>query len=549
MKARHSSVAVMARDGVKLAVDVALPPDGERFAAVLNQCRYWRSYLARGQRSGATSTIPPSTHHPRTADLVRAGFAVVNADTRGTGASEGSWPIMWSDKEAADSADLVEWIARQPWCDGRVLAAGLSYEGTTAVLAGTCGHEAMRGSVARGFEWDVYDDIVAPGGVMNEGFLRVWSDACRDLDDNRAPSLFGWARYIVKGVRPLDDDPDGKTLAGIVGKRANPVVWDCVKDLGSADDEYGSSGTSLRQVSLCSRERLRTDPGAPMQLWGSWLDGTTSRSVLRMFENVPEVREVYIGAWSHTGEHGASLGRRSRPDPSLEVQFERQIEFLRTCLHDPPRSRVLRYYTMGEDAWHDSTQWPPVGTTIKDYSLTAAGELVEGHAGEAPGLRDYAPDATTSTGKGNRWHTQNARPVSIADRKDAARRMLVWRTEPLQAPLEMTGEPELAMTLKASYGAPAVFAYLELVDPRGEVFYVTEAIMRGTALAGRQARLALRFYPTSVRIPAGWRLQLGLAATDADTMPVAFPSGSSWEIAVGGDDRGFLSLPVRSPVA
>lgn len=286
-----------------------------------------------------------------------------------------------------------------------------------------------------------------------------------------------------------------------------------------------------------------------MQLWGSWLDGTTSRSVLRMWENVPAVREVYIGAWSHTGEHGASLGRRSRPDPPLGVQLERQVEFLRTCLRDPPRSRVLHYYTMGEDAWHDSSQWPPVGTTVTRYSFTAAGSLVEGHADAAPGFRPYTPDATTSTGKSNRWHTQNAKPVSIANRTDAARRLLVWRTEPLPAPLEMTGEPELAMNLKASYGAPAVFAYLELVDPRGEVFYVTEAILRGTAQAGRQARLTLRFYPTSVRIPAGWRLQLGLAATDADTMPVEIPPGASWEVSVGGDDSGFLSLPVRSPVA
>lgn len=544
MKARTTAVGVPMRDGVKLAVDVILPPDGESFPVVLSQGRYWRSYLVPGQPPGPLSVVPPSTHAPKTEELLQAGFAVVNADTRGTGASEGAWPIMWSDDEVADAHDLVAWIAQQPWCDGSVLAAGLSYEGTTAVLAGGCGHPAVRGSVARGFEWDVFDDIVAPGGVLLEGFLREWSASCHDLDRNVVPSLFGRvARIFVRGGRPLDDDPGGERLAKIVAERHNPSVLGAVRGLRSAADPYGTSGTSLRQVALSSRAHLRGASVPPMQIWGSWMDGATARTVLRMFATVPAVREARIGAWSHTGEHGASLGQRSRPDPPLEQQSAQQIAFLQGCVQGTlPARRTLHYFTMGEDAWHTTQVWPPEGITQRTMGLDADGGISSVPPPE--GSRSWRPDASATTGTRNRWHTANAKPIALARRHRAARRLLSWRTPPLPGALVITGEPELLLTLTTSYDTPAVFAYLELVDPDGHVHYVTEAIGRSTASAHARGSLTVRFLPTSVRVPSGWQLQLGLAATDADTFPQELPTDAAWTVHTGAH-AAELELPVR----
>jgi len=556
MKARVSSVAVEARDGVRLAVDVVLPNEGGRFPAVLNQGRYWRSFLGRGQKGGGPSTrVPLSEHHPKSEDLVEAGFAVVNADVRGTGASQGRWPIMWSDDEANDAYDLVAWIAEQPWCDGRVVAAGLSYEGTTAVLAACSGHPAMHGAVARGFEWDIYDDIVAPGGVVNEGFMQEWSESVRDLDRNRAPSLFGVGRYFVKGVRPLDDDPNSQELQAMADARSNCDVWACVSALESGEDTWGDSGTSLKAVSLCSQDRIRDPNGAPMQLWGSWFDGTTSRTVLRMFESVPAVRQAYIGAWSHTGKEGGRFGAKVRPDPALQDQTAMQIDFLRTLLDesDAEHRRVIHYFTMGEDRWRTTETWPPAGTVTSTWLLDEHGVLhapdddtvaaVEG--GPEAGRRVFDTDPAATTGRKNRWHTQNAKPFSVTGRKRAANHLLTWRSAPLRTDLVVTGEPELHITLSANYPTPAVFAYLELVDPRSAVHYLTEALLRSRATAGDDTELELVFYPTSARIPAGWSLQIGLAATDADTFPQDLPTNARWEVAHPGNRPTQLLLPVN----
>lgn len=528
------------RDGVGLAVDVLRPAEGERLPTVLTQGRYWRSFLARGQRGGPSDRVPPSAHHPSTEALVAAGFAVVNADVRGTGASEGAWPIPWSADERADAADLVEWIVRQPWSDGRVVAAGLSYEGTTAVLAAASGHPAVVGAVARGFEWEVYEDIVAPGGVVNEGFLREWSTSCADLDRGTPPRLFGWWRFLLKGPRPLDDDPDGAALAALQAARRGPTVWESARALADADAPFGVSGTSLAAVSLAALPALRGPGCAPLQLWGSWMDGTTARTVLRMWEAVPAVREAWIGAWSHTGEEGASLGVRGRPDPTLDAQVRTMLDFLRARVAGAPLAeRRLHYYTMGEDRWHTTATWPPEGLTPRAWCLDATGALVDPPA--ATGTRLGTPDPRATTGRSNRWHTQNARPMSMPDRPE--RRLLVWRTEPLSDAWELTGEPELAISLTASYDRPAVFAYLDVALPDGRVRHLTEAQVRSPTASGVPGALTLRFLPTSALLPAGARLRLALAGTDADTFPQALPAEARWSVGAGPAAR--LEVPLR----
>ena len=54
------------------------------------------------------------------------GYAIVYPDPRGIGRSEGD-STMLGTQEGKDGADLVEWVARQPWCNGKVAMSGTSY--------------------------------------------------------------------------------------------------------------------------------------------------------------------------------------------------------------------------------------------------------------------------------------------------------------------------------------------------------------------------------------------------------------------------------------
>jgi putative CocE/NonD family hydrolase len=59
--------------------------------------------------------------------FARKGYVYVHADVRGRGNSEGEFtPIL---NDGVDGAQVVDWIAKQPWCNGQVAMRGGSYRG------------------------------------------------------------------------------------------------------------------------------------------------------------------------------------------------------------------------------------------------------------------------------------------------------------------------------------------------------------------------------------------------------------------------------------
>ena len=108
-------VLVPMRDGAELATDLhrpatdGIPLDGP-FPVLLQRTPYDKSAEARVLEA---------------AFFASRGYVVAVQDCRGTHASPGSFTKYVSD--GADGYDTVEWLARQPWCLGKVGTYGLSY--------------------------------------------------------------------------------------------------------------------------------------------------------------------------------------------------------------------------------------------------------------------------------------------------------------------------------------------------------------------------------------------------------------------------------------
>jgi hypothetical protein len=109
------------RDGTVLYADVFRPNTKNRYPAILARLPYVKD-------SGFLFS-----NYMNPVRMVRAGYAVVAQDCRGTGVSEGEYRQFINDAE--DGFDTVEWVAAQPWCDGNVGMYGLSYLGATQMLA------------------------------------------------------------------------------------------------------------------------------------------------------------------------------------------------------------------------------------------------------------------------------------------------------------------------------------------------------------------------------------------------------------------------------
>src|SRR5215216_6398224 len=67
------------------------------------------------------------TYHARGAYFASHGYAFALVDVRGRGNSSGEFEPFVNDPR--DGHDLVEWFAKQPYCDGKVVMWGGSYAG------------------------------------------------------------------------------------------------------------------------------------------------------------------------------------------------------------------------------------------------------------------------------------------------------------------------------------------------------------------------------------------------------------------------------------
>ena len=208
------SCYIMMRDGVRIAVSVWLPREAESVdprPAVLMTTRYWRAMAFRDDRLEYQSSFPMASH------LWRCGNTLVLCDARGSGASFGTREIEIPPSEIADIGEVIEWVAAQPWCDGRVATSGTSYSADTTFLSFVTSPPPLKVGVSRAVDYDVYRHLMAPGGIVNTWMAQVWGEVTGAQDRNDAESLFAGKPDEVKnnviGVRPVDADKDGAMLA------------------------------------------------------------------------------------------------------------------------------------------------------------------------------------------------------------------------------------------------------------------------------------------------------------------------------------------------
>ena len=128
----QKDVYITVRDGIKLCVNVYRPDSPGKFPALLALGGYGKELqeeLIPPQPLNKSAVWDGNIEAGDTPDIVNRGYVHVIGDLRGVGKSEGEYAGMWSTQEGRDGADIVEWIAKQPWCDGNVGMIGYSYYG------------------------------------------------------------------------------------------------------------------------------------------------------------------------------------------------------------------------------------------------------------------------------------------------------------------------------------------------------------------------------------------------------------------------------------
>lgn len=522
------NVAIPMRDGVVLKADVYRPQGDERFPVLLQRTPYNKEFLP----------IVAMTLDPIRA--AAAGYAVVIQDVRGRWASAGEVFSPYGHEEA-DGADTLDWIARQPFCDGNIGAYGLSYMGGTTWLCAVSGHPALKAISPTTAPNDFWRDHFWRDGVAHLGTLAVW--ALRTIGPAALvrigldPATFGGR--LAELVDAVDDF--GETL------RQRPL-----NALAAAHPEDPRFVPFLFEIlrhptpdawteSLLFSDR-HPQVRVPALIIAGWHDLLLNADLshyagMRQRGGSPEAREhtrLVVGPWSHAmflNQVGqVDFGFRSsgylldlREDLTL-LQLRWFDRWLRAVDH--PVTPRVRIFVQGRNRWRDLDDWPIAQAVPQPWYLGAGNSLnpQPPTAAEAPDAYVYDPEDPCPTCGGNLLMPLQYTPGPVDQAPILGRRdVLTYTSAPLTEDLEIIGE--VRMVLYASSSGRDTDWVVKLCDqhPDGSTLNLCDGVAR---VSYQCARGGSSYQPGDVRpweislwstaavIPAGHRLRVVITSSD-----------------------------------
>ena len=478
--------------------------------------------------------------------LLHHGYAVVVVERSGTGASSGILSAGFADV-AAEIDEVLNWIAARPWSDGSVGMFGTSMVAMAQYAAASANNPHLKAILPVASSFDMYSAITYPGGVNCTGFGRTLSGSTGVLE-----------RMIV----PVDGDPDGARLARILEDRRERSLSDVsargfsLAPFRDSDNPYLQGQKLWRDVGLYHLLDGINRSGVAVYNSAGWYD-LFARDSLLWYANLSTPHRLHVRPLFHNdlGKSGADL------DFAAEAHrwFDYWLKGIDNGIMDEP---PVRYYVVGApkgEAWRAARQWPLPGVRrIRFYCAPGpSGSVASTNDGllrtEAPnggGADVYTVDYSTTSGADARWSAvvkEGRYPARRADDEKA----LTYTTEPLEADLEIAGHPVAHLWLTTQAPDLDLFVYLEEVDARGRVAYVTEGNLRASHRALGQApfdNLGLPFHRSYredvAPIPPGEPVELVF-----DLLPTArrFRRGNRIRLAVACADADNFDTPVLDP--
>ncbi len=324
-------MAVPMRDGVRLSANVFRPEAPGRYPTILMRTPYGKGNVVFANY----------------ASFVEHGYVFMVQDVRGRYASEGVFKPL--EQEPADGDDTLNWIARQPWSDGKVGMMGGSYLGIVQWKVAALNNPHLKAIFPAVSGSDDYRDrFYSPGGAMKLGQRLLWMS--ENLREPRFHPDFN--KFVLHLPCALDRrSGDGSDLEHVPGSRGAPSY-----------DSFWKSISVREQL-----DKIRV----PVFSVGGWFDNFVE-SDLDAYERLRKnsgVDRILIGPWPHNKAvklEGVDFGPDSDV-PLRGIQMEWFDQFLKGK-DTPLLSRApVRIFVMGVNRWLDAPEWPPPARQERFY--------------------------------------------------------------------------------------------------------------------------------------------------------------------------------------
>lgn len=575
-------------DSVRLAVDVFLPKkleEGKKVPTIVYFVRYVRTFQLKAFWRGLKDPAFGSVVEEEVKFFTSHGYAVAIVDLRGTGASFGHRDMEFSPQEVQDMGETLDWIVKEPWSDGKTATTGISYTGTTAELALITRHPSLKACVPRSNIWDLYADIVYPGGIRQTPFVKVWRLTTNSLDNNNMAAFGGKVNTFVKWPSPVDGDKKGILLQqAMADHKANFDIFEGLYRVNSRNEPDKGHGAELSadDCSIHARKEDIEASGVPIFRIGGWFDGALPNSVFKGLWNTSNTKRVMVGPWDHgPGQHFSNFNpTQKHKDINIELEILRfldhHVKGIDTGLDKEP---PVNFYTMGSEQWQATDEWPPA--TVHPQEWFFGNGSLTSTAGKQDTIT-YACNYTTTTGYGpkgggTRWNSLTVlykyEDTFYGPRNRQDSLMVVFDSPVLTEDTEITGHPEVTVSVSTNTGHGHLFVYLEEVLPDGTSRYITEGQLDITHLKvcvkgdyecrfpqqsfkvedrqplqpGEFRPALVNLIPTSYVVKKGNRIRIALGTADVDHFDIPEESVRPTEmrILVGEGSRSFAKLPVN----
>ncbi|MFF5144785.1 CocE/NonD family hydrolase [Streptomyces sp. NPDC013157] len=455
------------------------------------------------------------------------GYASVRVDIRGHGDSEGTPGDEYDAQELADGVDVVNWLAAQPWCTGKVGMFGISWGGFNSLQIAALAPEPLKAVVTVCSTDDRYDnDVHYTGGAVLGIDMLAWAGtmlafASRPPD----PAIVGADRWLPMWRERLD------ALQPLLHTWLDHQERDGYWRHGSVCEDYTAIDAAVLAV-------------------GGWHDPYRD-TVFRLVEHLPADRvRGLLGPWSHQYPDrglppGPAIGflqetlrwwDQHLKDTDTGVMRE---PLLRAWINDPVPPATS--YDVMPGRWVGADNWPSPRVTWSERAL-------------APGTR--APVLVrsplhTGVDAGRFFPFGNAGDLP-PDQREEDGRSVCFDSEPLAERVEILGRPRVRLRLDSATARAHVIVRLCDVASDGSSTLVTRGVLNLLSRHGRDR--AVEWTPGTYEdveveltgngyaFPPGHRIRV--AVSDA-YWPWVWPHGERGELRVVPADSAVL-LPVRA---
>ncbi len=510
----RSTVKVQMRDGIGLATDLYIPSVPGNFPVVLARTPYNKSISASLGTNGAGR-----------------GYAVVIQDVRGRFESEGE--NLPFNLDVTDGFDTMEWVSRQPWCNGKIGTVGGSAGAITQLQLAIVGHSKLACQHLVVGAPNLYQDCLYTGGVFRKSLIEDWLRGSKFSDQ----ALPRWVEH------PLYDD-----------------YWR-ERDISR---NYGSVNCPAVHIG---------------GYWDIFAQGTIDSFLGYQKSGGPAARgsqKLIMGPWTHgvLQERAGELTFRNakRPPGNVHDSWRWFDRWLKGADNGIDRSPPVTYYVIGDtsdtsapgNTWRTSETWPPVKATPTAFYLAHDKSLTTTRPSTSASFHyafDPANPAPTIGG------IQLSIPAGPMDQRklDSRSDVLVFSTPALDAPLEVTGQISASLWISSTAKDTDFFATLCDVYPDGRAFNLCEGRIRTRFRESFSAEqfleqnkvtpIQLDLWATSVIFNKGHRIRVQITSSSApgfDPNPnTGAPFRSSTHTAVatntihiGGATPSRIMLPV-----